>query len=197
MESPIGRQQKYEDMINDRGIWMSQDETDTHTYDKILGQALVDVFKADVKTVIDIGCGNGEYTRNFINNGFDCMGYDGSPLTPKLSKGLCEIKDFSIPQSLGGFDLVLSLEVGEHIPVQYEQVFIDNVVNHARKYICISWAIEGQGGSGHVNCRNNDYVLAQFRDRGWKLISSWTDMLRRRCTFSWFHNTIMIFKKDE
>jgi cyclopropane fatty-acyl-phospholipid synthase-like methyltransferase len=181
-------------MINERGIWLSEEETNKHIYDSLLADALVDLFK-DSKSVVDIGCGNGKYTMNFINHGVNCKGYDGSPLTPEISGGLCEVMDFSDQVSIGKFDLVLSLEVGEHIPAQYEQIFIDNISRAATKHIVLSWAIEGQGGDGHYNERNNDYVITEICKRGFEYEVTATELLRASSEVPWFKNTVMVFKK--
>jgi hypothetical protein len=184
-------------MIHNRGYWLSKDETNTHDWDRPLAAELVKMFK-NSKTIIDIGCGNGGYTRNFIENGLNCAGFDGSPLTPEITGGLCGIQDFSVPvDMMFKCDLVLSLEVGEHIPAAYESIFIDNLVNAAQKFICLSWAIEGQGGLGHVNCRNNDYVIRELSKRGFVYDQKRSDKLRSVSTFPWFKNTVMVFEKKE
>jgi tryptophanyl-tRNA synthetase len=62
--------------------------------------------------------------------------------------------------------------------------------------LIISWAVEGQGGSGHVNCKNNDYIIAQVVDRGFKYNTEASDALRKSATnASWFSYTIMVFDK--
>ncbi|KAK7004434.1 hypothetical protein BgiMline_005954, partial [Biomphalaria glabrata] len=38
------------------------------------------------------------------------------------------------------FDWVLSIEVGEHIPPQYEDTYLDNLARHAREGLILSWA---------------------------------------------------------
>jgi len=185
--------------IHEKGYWLTKDVTNTHDCDMKLCSEIIRLFKIKepVFDIIDIGCGNGGYTRELIKNGFICSGYDGSPLTPEITGGLCKIQDFSIPVDLGRFDLVLSLEVGEHIPAKYESIFIDNLVRAAKKYICLSWGVEGQGGLGHVNCRNNDYVIAQLRKKGFLFNSKMSQSLRDESTFPWFKNTVMIFEKQE
>ena len=55
-------------------------------------------------------------------------------------------------------DWILSLEVGEHIPKEFESAFIQNLTRNAKKGIIISWAIKGQGGYGHFNEQNNKYI---------------------------------------
>lgn len=180
--------------IHNRGYWLDKAETNTHASDPVLKEALVKVF-SDVKTIIDIGCGNGEYTKHFIQHGFECSGYDGCPITPEITNGVCKVQDFSVPVNLGTFDLVLSLEVGEHVPQQYEQIFIDNLVSHSTKYICISWGVEGQPGIGHVNCRNNDYIIEEMSKRDYEFDLKKSAILRKYSTFPWFENTVMVFYK--
>jgi hypothetical protein len=65
-------------------------------------------------------------------------------------------------------DLVISIEVGEHIPKEFEQVFIDNICSHTNSKLILSWAIVGQGGDGHVNCQNNDYIIAKLKEKGFE-----------------------------
>jgi Glycosyl transferase family 2 len=190
-----GTIKKY-NMIHERGYWLEIDEPNTHTFDKLLCDEIIKSFE-NIETAIDIGCGDGRYTRNLIDHGINCKGFDGSPLTPKLSGGLCGVKDFSESVDIGTFDLVLSLEVGEHIPPQYEQVFIDNLCKAARKYLCVSWGIVGQPGYGHFNCRNNDYVIAEMQKRGFIFDEKTSMRLRSASTFPWFKNTIMVFYKKE
>ena len=184
-------------MINERGCFMTRFETDAHICDEPLCAAIIKMYK-DVKTAVDIGCGNGKYTRNLIAAGIPCKGYDGSPLTPEITDGLCEVMDFSIPSDIGQFDLVLCLEVGEHIPKQYEQVFIDNICRAADKHVCLSWALEKQDGWGHINCQNNDYVISEMRKRGFTYKPVETQILRDSTGLNeyiwWFKNTVMIFK---
>lgn len=171
----------------------------THTVDYGLSDAIIQCFKKKVKTAIDIGCGNGGYTKNFIKHGIDAKGYDGNPVTPEVSGGLCGVCDFSQKADFGKFDLVLSLEVGEHIPAQHEQVFLDNLARHADKYIVLSWAVEGQGGVGHFNCRNNDYIIAELKKRGFVYDALTSIGLRYFSDgekYPWFKNTIMVFEKE-
>lgn len=181
-------------MIHERGYWLDIAEINTHCIDESLCDMIIKTFN-NVKTIIDIGCGNGYYTKRLIECGFDCVGFDGSPFTPEITDGVCGIKDFSQPVDVGLFDLVLSLEVGEHIPEQYEQIFIDNLVRTTKRYICLSWGIEGQPGVGHVNCRNNDYVINELDKRRFIYDFVKSQFLRDNSTLPWFKNTIMVFKR--
>ena len=174
--------------MNERGIWTKEQEYLTHQFDQRLANVIINLF--EVNTVADIGCGNGAYTAYLNEHGLKCKGYDGSPFTPQS----CEIRDFSRVQDIGKFDLVLCLEVGEHIPVYYQDVFINNVCNATYKYIILSWAIPGQGGDGHVNCQDNYYVIGEVQRRGFQLDSHLTNLLRLEASLSWFKNTILVFE---
>lgn len=182
-------------MITDRGIWTSTDETKTHLVDLKICQWLVDFFRKENR-IVDLGCGNGGYTKYLIDNGFYCEGYDGSPLTPDITNGLCRILDLSEPIDIGKFDVCLCLEVGEHIPQEYEQTFIDNICNSSKRYIILSWAIEGQPGYGHVNCKNNEYIIDQICSRGFRFVKENTNWIRRVSELPWFKDTLIFFEYD-
>jgi SAM-dependent methyltransferase len=177
-----------------KGNWTTREEVATHEFDEPLCAAINFYFKDGVHSIIDVGCGNGSYTRYLYERGYWAEGYDGSPLTPELSKGLCRVMDFSEPVLIGEFDLVLCLEVGEHIPKQYEQTFIDNLCNLAIQWIVLSWALPGQGGTGHVNCQTNEYVIAEMAKRDFLLNEGLTTALRDEARLGWFKDTLMIFE---
>ena len=178
--------------INERGIWLDKSETDIHSFDEKLCNAIIKAIEY-YETVVDIGCGDGRYTKALIKAGFECVGYDGSPLTPEITGGLCKVKDFSNPVDIGEFQVVLCLEVGEHIPEEYEQVFIDNICLASKEIIILSWAVEGQPGYGHVNCKNNDYVISEMADRGFLYKFDTSEYLRKNSELWWFKNTVMVF----
>ena len=181
--------------ISERGYWTEHSEVDLHDCDILLCNAIINLFEKGF-TWVDLGCGNGEYTRRLIDAGFDCKGFDGSPLTPEITKGLCSVLDLSVPVDIGTYDIVLCLEVGEHIPKQYEQIFLDNIYRCAKKYVILSWGVIGQGGIGHVNCQDNNYVIEEMKKRRFTFDKERSQFLRDYSTFPWFRNTIMFFSHD-
>ncbi|XP_066944838.1 uncharacterized protein [Macrobrachium rosenbergii] len=122
-------------------------------------------------------------------------GFDSAFNIEQLSAGKIHTTDLSVPLKLDRkYDWILSLEVGEHIPKEKEQTFIDNLAQHACKGIVLSWAVVGQGGYNHVNTRNNDYVQQQMEKRGLKMDQETSQNLRKKVAVSWFKNTLMVYR---
>ena len=149
-----------------------------------------------IQSLVDLGCGLGQYQRALARNLFTCHGYDGNPHTSWLTQGRCGMADLSVPLNLGRrYDMVLSLEVGEHIPPAFEDVYLGNVDRHAGRWVVLSWAVPGQGGLGHVNERPNAYIEERMHARGWVLSKQSTENLRMKATLPWFRNTVMAFRR--
>ncbi len=179
--------------IDKNGFWLTTD-LEGAAFDYKLAVALADYIKEG--TAIDLGCGCGLYTRYLRDNGIDCVGFDGNPNTPAITEGLCQVLDLSREVYLGRmFDYVISLEVGEHIPRMYEEVFINNLHKLNRKGIILSWAVEGQGGAGHVNERSNAYIRGLLEGLGYTSQLEVEQKLREAAEFWWFKETIMVFNR--
>lgn len=183
--------------IHPNGYWESSDARG-HAHDQSLQDELISFLQRNEATsVLDLGCGLGLYARAMAHHGFTCEAYDGNPNTEALTSGFAKTLDLAAPVFLGKmFDCVISLEVGEHIPAAYQDVFLDNVCRHAGRLICISWACEGQPGDGHVNCRNNDWVVEQLSRRGFLHQSEDSATLRGMSRLPWFRNTLMVFVRN-
>lgn len=96
---------------------------------------------------------------------------------------------------MGVFDWVLSLEVLEHIPPQFEKDVVDNVVRAAREGIVLSWAIPGQGGFGHFNEQPNDAVIAKLEARCFDLDIPLSNSIRESAYLWYFKNTVLAFRR--
>lgn len=183
--------------ISEKGYWIGHVE-ECHAIDGFLGEAIADFYvKEKATSVVDFGCGIGAYVRMICNRGIVAEGYDGNPLTPELSGGLCKVLDLSEPFQLKNkYDWVMSLEVGEHLPQQYERIFIENLMRHAKKGILLSWAIKNQGGTGHFNEQNNDYIKAIFESYGYSNDLDAEKLLRSKSK-TWFQHSLMVFRKGQ
>lgn len=186
--------------INNRGYWENMSTRDIqreHAFDPFLANALKEFFALEnIKTIVDFGCGLGKYTKLLNNDVTKCDGFDGNPNTRKLTYNMCNVLDLSEPVVMEKpYDWVLSLEVGEHLPPQYEGIFIDNICNNTKYGIVLSWAVKGQGGKGHFNEQNNDYVIDKVESKGFKYDGLVSKSIREQSSLSWFKNTVMVFRK--
>jgi SAM-dependent methyltransferase len=183
--------------IHERGYWIGANVLDQHFTDFQLAIALVHFFKIErASSIVDFGCGTADYVKMFRNQGLPCEGYDGNPDTPQLTDGIAKVLDLSQPFDLGQkFDWVLSLEVGEHLPKQYQATFIENLIRHCVRGVILSWAIKGQGGFGHFNEQGNEKIKNAFSQRGFTNDLMIENRLRNYSRLSWFKNTLMVFRR--
>ena len=106
--------------------------------------------------------------------------------------------DLSVPQYLDNtYDWVMSIEVGEHIPAQFEQVLLDNIARHARQGVVLTWAVPGQGGHHHINTRSNEYIIQKLNDLGFTYDVRESENLRNVSQVAWFKKTILVFHRQQ
>ena len=81
-----------------------------------------------------LGSSTGAYRAALLPYVSSYRGFDGTPGIFNITNGTVEYLDLTIPQyGINASDYVLSLEVGEHIPREFEQIFLDNIARHAVK----------------------------------------------------------------
>jgi SAM-dependent methyltransferase len=153
-------------------------------------------------SVVDIGCGAGTWLSVFKEFGIEeVFGVDGDYVSEKILKIPKErflSFDLKRPFHLGRqFDLVLSLEVAEHLPPESASTFIDSLTGHGN-VILFSAAIPHQGGTQHLNEQWPEYWLEYFQHRGYVVI----DCIRKRVwqnpNVEWWYaqNALMFVQKD-
>jgi SAM-dependent methyltransferase len=132
------------------------------------------------RSVIDIGCGTGAWLSVFKDLGVDDVwGVDGDYVDRSLLQIPPErfiARDLTQPFTLErDFDLVISLEVAEHLPPESAGAFVGSLVKLG-PVILFSAAIPRQGGTHHVNEQWPEYWAERFRARGYQAI----DCVRER-----------------
>lgn len=153
------------------------------------------------KSVVDVGCGIGTWLSVFMEHGVkDILGIDGSYINKKqlqIPEEYFIALDVKRPiQIKKQFDLVVSLEVSEHLPDKYAETFIDNLVRLG-SVILFSAAIPFQHGTHHVNEQWPEYWCRLFKNRDYLLI----DCIRRKVWQNknvdwWYAQNILMFVKQ-
>ena len=150
------------------------------------------------RTVIDVGCGLGSWLVVFRDHGVeDLFGVDGTWVRQEdleIPREKFLAWDLTKPLFLKRqFDLVVSLEVGEHLPPESAEVFVDTLTQLG-KVVLFSAAIPFQGGTHHVNEQWPDYWAKLFRARSFEPV----DCVRRRIwqdgsVETWYAQNILLY----
>jgi len=171
-----------------------------HNYksDFYLAEKIIELYP-NVSTVADLGAGKGIYCKFFEeNSNWVIEGYEGNKdaCENKENKNMYNYdltKDLKIDRK---YDLVICLEVGEHIPKKFQNVFIENVTKLTKNHLILSWAVPKQGGKGHVNCLSNEKVIDLIINKGFLYDEEKSIILRKNSTLKFFKNTIMTFSRN-
>jgi SAM-dependent methyltransferase len=126
-----------------------------------------------VNSVVDFGCGIGTWLKAFKNCGAgEILGLNGEwcereLLFKYIDENEFQCIDLERPVHLNKtYDLVISLEVAEHLSEQAADTFVQSLVD-AGKMILFSAAIPGQGGFNHVNEQWPSYWENKFQQHGY------------------------------
>jgi len=154
------------------------------------------------RSVIDVGCGVGTWLSVFREHGMDdVLGVDGE----YVDRSRLEIpEDRFLPSDLreplrvdGWFDLVVSLEVAEHLPEERADAFVDTLTGLG-PVVLFSAAIPFQGGTHHLNEQWPEYWERRFRRKGYVAV----DCLRRKVWLNenvewWYAQNALVFVARE
>jgi len=150
------------------------------------------------KSVVDVGCGDGAWLAVFKERGVeDILGIDGD----HVNRERLEIPtdrfmslDLSQPVRLDRqFDLVLSLEVAEHLPAERAELYIDSLT-HLGPIVLFSAAIPFQGGTLHVNEQWPEYWVQLFEKKQYFVIDCVRKQVWRNTTVEWWYaQNILMF----
>lgn len=166
--------------------------------------AVIDVLNP--KSIVDVGCGIGDYVDGFLVRGINAYGIEGSEnCLPYLEAPKDRITIDDIRNRLNGafgwYYLVLCLEVLEHIEEEYADIIVYNFSNMSDR-ILTSAAPPGQGGHYHVNCQPQSYWIEKFVKYGYKYDESVVKRIRTewepvKCKkeMSAYYNNLMYFER--
>ncbi len=145
------------------------------------------------KSVIDVGCGTGEWLLAFQEYGIDdILGIDGDYIDRSLLalpqehfKAIDLAKPFVLDRT---YDLAVCLEVAEHLAPECASDFITSLTQLA-PIILFSAAIPFQGGNHHVNEQWPEYWAELFASKGFVPI----DIVRQKI---WNNDQIELYYRQ-
>jgi len=153
------------------------------------------------KSVVDVGCGTGSWLSVFNEQGIeDILGVDGewvNKTTLEIPEERFVSSDLEHSFSAGRrFDLVVSLEVAEHLPSERADIFV-NTLTGLGSVVLFSAAVPYQVGENHVNGQWPEYWMELFRSKGFVAIdcfrrSVWCD----EKVEPWYAQNILLYAEQ-
>ena len=137
---------------------------DPNTWCPALWRYLIGSF--GVRSVLDVGCGEGHAVKWFRDAGIDAEGIDGLALNVERAVTPILLHDLTAGPFIHPVDLVWCCEVAEHIDPEKVDNLIDTLANG--RVIAMTHAVPGQGGWHHVNCQPAGYWIEQIEARGYR-----------------------------
>lgn len=154
------------------------------------------------RSVVDVGCGTGTWLAAFRELGVeDVLGVDGAYVPAdqlQIPSERFVAADLTAPLDLGRrFDLVLCLEVGEHLPAAAAGRLVASLAALG-SVVAFSAAVPGQLGEGHVNEQWQDYWASLFAEHGLVPV----DAVRRRVWDDpevawWYAQNLLVYASEE
>jgi SAM-dependent methyltransferase len=151
-------------------------------------------------SLLDVGCGKGTWLRAALDLKIaDLMGIDGIELNSSdflVSKDFFQRHDLSLPFYLGRrFDILICLEVAEHLRKACAKTLIDSLCRHSN-FIIFSAACPGQPGECHINGQWPEYWQEYFNANGFECDDSIRFQLWTNTDIDvWYRQNIFIATK--
>lgn len=152
------------------------------------------------KSVLDVGCGTGEWLAEFkANNVNEIFGVDGDyvrrdslKISPSEFKGLDLNNSFDLNKR---FDLVISLEVAEHLQPLKSEAFVQTLISHS-DCVLFSAGIPGQKGTYHINLRTQSYWAELFASQNYIAFDCLRDKLWYLPIQYWYKQNMILYVKE-
>lgn len=154
-----------------------------------------------VRSVVDMGGGNGGWLSVFRKHGIDDVFlYDSADVETCLQIPSGRFRPFDLRRDLPSphrCDLALCLEFAEHMPEERAPALVEWLISSAEKVV-FSAAIPQQGGKGHINEQWPRYWKELFENFGFKRY----DHLRARIVHDpeipwWYRQNLFLFASPE
>lgn len=158
--------------------------------------------KININSVLDIGCGTGTWLKVASDNGIsDYLGVDGDWVIKnslQIPNSNFKAVNLNVPLNVGRkFDLIICLEVGEHLNKDASTILVDSITRHG-DHVLFSAAIPEQGGQNHINEQNFDFWKSIFNAHGYKYYDIFRPVFWNEKNIEWWYkqNMFLISRND-
>ena len=161
-----------------------------------------------VKSICDLGCGTGIFITDFLKDADVVRGVDFSVgATKTLDIPVENYVDADLTKPLPfkeHFDVVVSIEVWEHLMSQFEAQYIENVMSLTPNYLVISCAPPHQWGRHHYSPHEPAYMRELIESKGYEFLPELTEQFCGdkskgikgiKYLASFYRKNTMLFKK--
>ena len=151
-------------------------------------------------SVLDLGCGTGNWLSTFKRNGVDrVLGFDGGYVSMsqlRISRDEFRAVDlgteFPDPVTV---DLAISLEVAEHLHESRADMFVEYLTK-CSNVVFFGAAIPMQGGADHVNEKWQSYWVDKFAARNYAVSTELRDHFWTNSDVKvWYRQNTLLFVK--
>jgi trans-aconitate methyltransferase len=175
------------------------DELQAASYDVMAGSI---VEQLHPRFAVDVGCGSGALLAALAARGVRTLGLEGSPAgvaSARRRKIDVRLTDLAQPFEVEPCDVVISLEVAEHLPESAADQFVASLAS-AAPHIVFSAATPGQGGLDHINEQPHAYWIEKFSGRGFTVDEETTQTVRehwrRSGVASWYCKNVLFLRGE-
>lgn len=160
------------------------------------------------KSLADFGCGAAFFVTEAVKLGLAACGLEGN--LPNVARHILpevlpfvQQRDVTVPIRLPQkYDCVVSMEVAEHIDPAGSEIFVSNLVDASSRLIVLTAAPPGQDGTGHINCREQEFWKMLFEDQSCvydadsvqKVQSAWRSIKTKGYCAQHIARNLMIFR---
>ena len=139
----------------------------------------------NIESVFDVGCATGHWLSCYENLGVQISGLEGTTNAiphMMIDPEKVTIHDLRDPYEVNqDVDMVYSIEVAEHIEPEYADNYVDALTRHGAKYIIMTAAPPGQGGTGHFNLQPKSYWYDKLLTKGYEVYPEWAEKIDQCC----------------
>lgn len=156
------------------------------------------------KSVLDVGCGTGTWLSVFkkfgINHikGIDSDYVNKELLLKNIESHQFEPFDLAKPFNLNErYDLIICLEVGEHLPRNSANTFVESLSKHSDT-IVFGAAVPGQWGQNHLNEQWAEYWIELFKVHNYYVYDFLRPLIWDNPNVEWWYKqNILIFSRTK